>query len=97
MIENVGFVSHKGFVPESSLHRLDASLILLEVEIGDTLLIEHLWVLLVDTEGSVEVINRQLVLTHVKETLRSILQKLNVMFLGLNRFIELLNSFIEVT
>ena len=69
MIENVGFVSHEGFVPEGGLHCLDAPLVLLEVEIGDSLLIEHLRVLLVDVQGSIEVINRQLILSHVKEAL----------------------------
>ena len=69
MIENVGFVSHEGSVLKGGLHRLDAPLVLLEVEIGDSLLIEHLGVLLVDVQGSIEVINRQLILSHVKEAL----------------------------
>ena len=42
MIENVGFVSHEGFVPEGGLHCLDASLVLLEVEVGYSLLVKHL-------------------------------------------------------
>lgn len=42
MIENVGFVSHERFVLEGGLHRLDAPLVLLEVEVGYSLLVEHL-------------------------------------------------------
>ena len=47
MIVNVGLVSHEGFVLEGVLHRLDAPFVLLEVEVSDTLLIEHLGILLV--------------------------------------------------
>ena len=97
MIENVGFVSHEGFVPEGGLHCLDAPLVLLEVEVSDALLVEHLWILLVYAKGTIEVIYCQLVLCHIKEALRTILQEFNVVFLGLNRFIELFDSFIEVT
>ena len=69
MIEDVSFVSHKGFVFEGGLHCLNASLVLLEVEVGNALLVEYLRVFLVFSQGTIEIFNCQLVLSHIKEAL----------------------------
>ena len=51
MIENVGFISQEGLVPQGGLHRGYTFLVLFEGEVGKTLLVEDLRVATIDAES----------------------------------------------
>ena len=96
MIENISLISHKGSALERSLHRLDAPVVLLEAELSYSTLVKHLGVLIIDSEGMIEIINRQLVLFHIEVALRSVLEEFDVVLLCLNSFVKLFNSLVKV-
>ena len=94
MVVDVGLVRHVWFCLQCLLHRSDALFVLLEGKEGDALLVEDLWVPVVDSQSSLQVIDRKLILLHVEVALRSIFQKLHIVSTGLNRQFKLSDSLI---
>ena len=93
MIENISFISDKGFVAKGSFHSRDSLLVLSESKVSQALLVKHLWITRVDLQSTGQIIDAHLIVTHVKVTLRSILQELNVLTLSCDRVIKGLYSF----
>ena len=96
VVVDVCLVCHVGLLCQGPLHCLDASLVLLESEVGDALLVEHLRVFGVDSESSIEIFNRQLVLLHIEVALCAVFQKLHIVLLRVNRFVEVFNGLVEL-
>ena len=83
MVEDIRLVCHEGLVLESGLQSLDAFLVLLELEIGEALFVQDLWVGGIAFTGSLQVSNRLLELVHVEVALRTVFQEVNVVRLFL--------------
>ena len=72
MIEDICLVGHERLVPQGHLHCRDALLVLFESEVGDSLFVEDLRVSLISSESSFQIIDRELILFHIKVALSSI-------------------------
>ena len=94
MVVDVGLICHVWLRLKRFLHRSDALLVLLEGKEGYALLVEDLWVPVIDSQSSLQVVDRQLILLHVEVALRSVFQKLHIASTGLNRLIKLIDSLV---
>ena len=94
MVVDIGFVCHVWLCLQCLLHRSDALLVLLEGKEGDALLVKDLWIPVIDSQSSLQVVDRQLILLHVEVALRSVFQKLHIVSTGLNRQFKLIDSLV---
>jgi len=97
VVVNVCFISQVGLRLQRQFHRLDALFVLLKGEESDALLVEHLRVVRVVLQGCVQVIDRKLEGTHVEVATSAILQEVNLVGLGADSLVEVVDGLLEVS
>ena len=96
MIIDVCLIGHEWIVLKSSLHGLDALLVLLKGKVSETQLVKHLSISFIGVKSSIQVIYWSLIQAHVIVTLSSVLEEFYFLGLQLDSLFKVVDSKLKI-